>query len=59
MKRLIDYQICNELWFDMKGKKDTQMKIIQTYEWEMLNTIIELCLGGGGGVRKRLAQHVE
>jgi hypothetical protein len=24
------------------GKKDTQMKIIQTYEWEMLNTIIEL-----------------
>jgi hypothetical protein len=31
------------------------MKIIQTYEWEMLNTIIELC----GGFKKRLAQHVE
>jgi hypothetical protein len=37
------------------GKKThTQMKVIQTYEWEMLNTIIEFC----GGVRKRLAQHV-
>jgi hypothetical protein len=31
--------------FDTKlGKKDTQMKIIQTYGWEnLLNTIIELC----------------
>jgi hypothetical protein len=36
-------------------KKHTQMKIIQTYEWEMLNTIIELC----GGLKKKLAQHVE
>jgi hypothetical protein len=27
------------------GKKDTQMKIIQTYEWEMLNTNVELCGG--------------
>jgi len=27
----------------MKLGKKTQMKIIQTYEWEMLNTIIELC----------------
>jgi hypothetical protein len=26
------------------------MKIIQTYEWEMLNTIIELC----GGLKKAL-----
>jgi hypothetical protein len=32
------------------GKKNTQMKIIQTYEWEMLNIIIELC----GGLKKGL-----
>jgi hypothetical protein len=32
------------------------MKIIQTYEWKMLNTIVELW---GGGVKKRLTQHVE
>jgi hypothetical protein len=33
------------------GKKHTHtMKVIQTYEWEMLNTIIELC----GGLKKGL-----
>jgi hypothetical protein len=32
------------------GKKYTQMKIIQTYKWEMLNTIIKLC----GGLEKGL-----
>ncbi len=43
--------------FDMKlGKKDTQMKIIQTYGFEnLLNTIIELCGGFKKGLHNMLS----
>jgi hypothetical protein len=37
------------------GKKYTQMKIIQTYKWEVLNTIIELCGGLKKGLRNMLS----
>jgi hypothetical protein len=46
--------IYHETWL----KKHTQMKIIQTYEWEMLNTIIELCVGLKKGLHNMLSSFI-